>query len=41
MPYANDSSSFHAAPIPMKSLPLVRTSRVAPMVPRHRSYRML
>jgi len=31
IPYAYDSSSFQAALIPMKSLPLLRTSRVAPI----------
>ena len=31
IPYADDSSSFQAAPIPMKSLPLLSTSSVAPI----------
>src|SRR5215471_15775404 len=41
IPYANDSSSFQAAPIPMKSLPLVRTSRVAPIFAKIDGYRYI
>src|SRR5215467_9401174 len=41
IPYANDSSSFQAAPIPMKSLPLLRTSRVAPIFAKIDGYRYI